>query len=259
MRGFDALFPSRPVMIGMIHLPPLPGFAGCPGVDALIAHALRDLAVLEDCGFDGVLVENEYDRPHTVTASPAVRDAMARVTAAVVADRRRAAVGCEILLNDPRASLEAARTAGADFIRTDYFVDRMTRPGYGEFAIDPGGLMAFRRALGAGEILVLADIQVKYATMVEPRPLAESAGEAASMGADGNVVTGSRSGHPPRPAELRDAAAGLPVLIGSGLTVDNAPELLRYCDGAIVGTALMRDGIVDRDAAARIIAAARAT
>jgi predicted TIM-barrel enzyme len=33
------------------------------------------------------------------------------------------------------------------------------------------------------------------------------------------------------------------VLIGSGLTLENAAELLAECDGAIVGTALKVDGI----------------
>ena len=37
----------------------------------------------------------------------------------------------------------------------------------------------------------------------------------------------------------------LPVLVGSGLTVDNAPTLLARADGAIVGTALKRDGRVE--------------
>jgi membrane complex biogenesis BtpA family protein len=255
--GFNTVFPARPVMIGMIHLPPLPGFDGCPGVDGLIEHALRDLETLEDCGFDGVLIENEHDKPHTVTASSDVRDAMTRVTEAVVSARRKTQVGCEVLLNDPRASIDIANAANAEFIRTDYFVDRMTREAYGEFQVDPDGLLAFRRSVGADNVLILADIQVKYATMIEPRPLAESAAEASTKGADAIVVTGDRSGDSPSLSQLREAAGDLPVLIGSGLTADNATGLLPGCDGAIVGTALMQNGIVDRDSAARVMDAAR--
>jgi predicted TIM-barrel enzyme len=107
--GFGQRFPRHPIMIGMIHLPPLPGFAGCPGIDQLIEHALRDLETLEACGFDGVLVENENDRPHAVMASSEVLLAMTRVTDVVVAAARNVVIGCEILLNDPRASLLAAR------------------------------------------------------------------------------------------------------------------------------------------------------
>ena len=70
----------------------------------------------------------------------------------------------------------------------------MTRPGYGEFAIDPKGLIDYRKSLGAEDILILADIQVKYATMINPRPLAESARLACEENADALVVTGGKTG-----------------------------------------------------------------
>ena len=100
---------------------------------------------------------------------------MTRITRALVQESESVIVGCEILLNDPKASLAVAAAAGAAFIRTDYFVDRMTRPEFGEFHIDPDALIAYRREIGAEHIMILADIQVKYATMVEPRPLKDSA------------------------------------------------------------------------------------
>ena len=256
MTAFADRFPATPALIGMIHLPPLPGFAGHPGIDALIRHALQDLETLATAGFDGVLIENEHDRPHTVIASPEALAAMTRVTKAVVDADRIPITGCEILLNDPSGSLSAAHDAGADFIRTDYFVDRMSRPEYGEFDIDPEGILGHRHNIGADDVLILADVQVKYASMIESRSLAESARLAKEKGADAIVVTGDRSGHPPTSGQLREAAQGLAVLIGSGLTASNAAGLLPHCTGAIVGTALMRDGIVDADAAAAIVAAA---
>jgi membrane complex biogenesis BtpA family protein len=244
MRCFHDVFARRPAVIGMIHLPPLPGYPDSPGIDRLVEHALCDLATLEDAGVDGVLVENEYDRPHRVTATAEVTSAMTRITCELVAARQHARIGCEILLNDPRASLASAAAAGADFIRTDYFVDRMTRAEYGEFEIDPAGLLRYRAAIGAGDVLILADIQVKYATMIEPRPLAESARLAASSGADAIVVTGTESGNAPLVGDLEAAAGELPVLIGSGLDARNAGRLLAACDGAIVGTAIMEEGRV---------------
>jgi predicted TIM-barrel enzyme len=159
-------------------------------------------------------------------------------------------VGVEILLNDPEASLAVAAAAGASFIRTDYFVDRMTRPEYGgEMRIDPSGLMAFRARIGATGILVLADVQVKYARMLEPRPVEDSATEAAHHGADGIVVTGHETGAAPSASDLtaaRSGAGGVPILIGSGLDVGNARELLARADGAIAGTRLKVGDSVDR-------------
>jgi len=255
MSRFSDLFPARKPVIGMIHLPPLPDYPGSPGIDHVIDQAVRDLHVLEDAGIDGVLIENEYDRPHRVSADPATIAAMARITRAVVRQSKETIVGCEILLNDPKASLAVATMSGANFIRTDYYVDAMTRPGYGEFAIDAPGLIAYREALAATDVLILADIQVKYATMIEPRPIGDSARIAWEQQADAVVITGSTTGDAPILEDLRDAAAGspLPVLIGSGLDCGNAADLLGACDGAIVGTSLMRDRVLNADAVGELM------
>ena len=249
MPDFRRLFPRPTTIIGMIHLPPLPGYPDAKSIDYIIRNAVADLRVLEDGGVDGVLIENEYDRPHRVTAAPETIAAMTRITRAIVQESDSVVVGCEILLNDPKASLAVAKMAGAAFIRTDYFVDRMTRPEYGEFAIDPDALLEYRKAIDAENVLILADIQVKYATMIEPRPLSESASVAGQKGADALVVTGDASGHAPTIEQLRNSAcAELPVLVGSGLDTGNAARLLAECRGAIVGTSLMRNKSVDQAA-----------
>ena len=257
---FRKQFPSDNALIGMIHLPPLPDYPNSPGIDAIVDSALNDLRLLESAGFHGVLVENENDRPHKVSATSDTIAAMTEVTSAVVAASKSAVVGCEILLHDPQASLDVARSVGAGFIRTDYFVDRMMRAEYGEFAIDPAGLIEYRKSIGADHVLILADIQVKYATMIEPRLLAESAYDACDKGADGIVVTGDLSGDAPSVAELREAVEGarasgrnVPVIVGSGFDAENAAELLAETDAAIVGTALMTDGSVDQGKAAALM------
>ena len=258
MARFEECFRNSKPIIGMIHLPPLPGYPQSKGINHAIRHAVADLRTLEEGGVDGVLIENEHDQPHRMTARPETIAAMTRVTRAVVQESESAVVGCEILLNDPEASLAVAKMAGARFIRTDYFVDRMTRPEYGEFDIDPDALLEYRAAIGAENILILADIQVKYATMIEPRALNVSARKVVEKGADALIVTGNMSGDAPTVAHLRDAAGqGLPVLIGSGLTAENAAALLVECDGAIVGTSLMRNGSVHPDALDLLMSNAR--
>jgi membrane complex biogenesis BtpA family protein len=247
---FDELFTAVKPVIGMIHLPPLPGYPDSPGLDGVIQHAVKDLHVLEQGGVDGVLVENEYDRPHRVKATAGVIEAMTEVTRVLIEESADVIVGCEILLNDPQASLDVAKMSGAKFIRTDYFVDAMTRPEYGEFEIDPDALMSYRASIEADNILIFADIQVKYARMIIERPLAESASLACEKGADAVVVTGDVSGDAPGVTQLNAAAAGtrdfdIPVLIGSGLDGANAAALIAQSHGAIVGTSLMRDRAVD--------------
>lgn len=232
---------EKPV-IGVIHLPPLPGYPESPGIEDVIEAALIDLDALASGPADAVLVENENDRPHRVEAARETIAAMTRVTRELVAKAGGTPIGVEILLNDPEASLAVALCAGASFIRTDYFVDPMERPEHGgAMRIDPEAVIAYRRRIGADRVLILADVQVKYARMLEERSLARSAALARRHGADGIVVTGSITGDPPSVEAIREAKAGaveVPVLVGSGLTASNARELLGTADGAIVGTSL---------------------
>jgi predicted TIM-barrel enzyme len=69
MPGFRERFPAAKPLIGVIQLPALPGHAGSPGVAAVLAHALAELATYRVGGLDGVLVENENDLPHRADAA----------------------------------------------------------------------------------------------------------------------------------------------------------------------------------------------
>lgn len=259
MSNFFKLFKHEKPLIGMVHLPPLPGYKGSPGMDALIKHVETEVRILEELGYDGVLIENEYDQPHKVLAAPETLAAMAVLTHCAVQCARRIVIGTEILLNDPKASLAAAFAGGASFIRTDYFVDRMLRPEYGgEMAIDPEGLIAFRRSLGADHIAIMADIQVKYATMIKPRPIEDSAREAKEKLADAVIVSGNLTGIAPDLTDLTHSGKsvpGFPVLIGSGLNADNIFKVLPVATGAIVGTGIMdSSGRIVRSKASTLIA-----
>ncbi len=85
MPGFRERFPAAKPLIGVIHLPPLPGYPGSPGLAAVVAHALAELAVYRVGELDGVLVENELDRPHRVEAGRETIAVMTAVTRELVA------------------------------------------------------------------------------------------------------------------------------------------------------------------------------
>ena len=70
MSLFRSRFKDDKTIIGMVHLPPLPGYPESPGIEHAIRHAVADLHALEEGGVDGVLIENEYDRPHRVESAP---------------------------------------------------------------------------------------------------------------------------------------------------------------------------------------------
>jgi hypothetical protein len=169
-------------------------------------------------------------------------------------------VGVEVLLNDWRASLAVAAATGARFIRLDFFVDRV-RSKLGVIEPEPAAVIAYRRAIRAESVLIFADLQVKYSSPTDgPKPIEQSAREAAAAGADAVIVTGSETGIGPSVADLRGARdGGVPVLIGSGLSLANAAQLAPNADGYIVGTSL-RSGrtATDHVVSAQVAALVRA-
>jgi len=238
----------KPKIIGMIHLLPLPGYSKHPGMNIVIKQALEDLAMLESGGVSAVLVENENDHPHQVKASPEIIAAMTLVVNEIV-KQAKVSVGVEVLLNDPQASLAIAKITGAKFIRTDYFVDKMWRLNYGKMEIDPKKLIAYKKKIKAGSIKIFADVQVKYAKLLEKgKTISQSVKQAIKAGADAVIITGKISGQAPQLKDLKEAkqtAGKFPVYVGSGFSIDNAQKLLPFCDGAIVGTSLKTKGKLD--------------
>ena len=248
MNRFTDLFGAPRPIIGVIHLPALPGSSASPGLGEVLKRALTDLAALEGGGVHGVLVSNDGDEPRRMKAGAETISALTRVAHEIVHASNGVKVGVQVLLNDPDASVAVAHMAGAAFIRTDFFVDPMQRPEYGAIEIATKRLVEYRASLGARDVLILADVQVKYAQMIDPRPLAESAAEAAECAADAIVVTGSVTGEAPVWTSVREAKQGAgrcPVLVGSGLDLSDAADLLRTADGAIVGTSLKTGAYVD--------------
>ncbi len=235
------MFSLNKSIIAVLHLPPMPGFQGHLGMNRTIEFTIREALKLEDGGVDGILLENENDKPHEVQPGPEVVSAMTVIACAVKRELKRTRLGGQILLNDPKGALAICQASGGEFIRTDYFVDRMSRAEHGgEIKIDPKGLMAYRKRIGAEGVKIFADIQVKYAQMLEPRPLEVSARLAEEAGADGILVTSDRTGEAPRIQDILDAKKGAPrtpVLVGSGLDARNARKILEIADGAFVGTA----------------------
>lgn len=239
---------NKPLIIGMIHLLPTLSYPGWPDLDKFVQKAKRDLDSLEKGGVDAALIENDGDHPCQVEGSA---DVVGPMTVAAYELSKIASIplGVEVLLNDPKASLSIAKTAGLDFIRTDYFVDRMKREGYGEFKIDPKGVIEFRKKINAEDVKIFADVQVKYATMLEKKSIKTSVEQAIKEGADGIIVSGTVTGIEPSIQDLREAKGAakgrVPIIVGSGFSINNAQKLLRYADWAIVGNSVKTNGFVD--------------
>ena len=238
----------EPFLIGMVHLPPLPGSARFAGDgDACLAQALRDGQTYADAGVDVLLVENHGDAPFAASkVAPHVPAWLALVTRDLISSTGLP-VGINCLRNDAMAALGAASAAGATFIRVNVLV--------GATATDQGiiegcaqELLAYRSALGTSTA-ILADLNVKFGTpLFRPSPADAVASLVARGGADGVIVTGSATGTPPAPDEVAAARgaleASVPLLVGSGVTTENIRALSPGVTGFIVGTSLKEGGDV---------------
>lgn len=250
---FKKLFPIKKPLIGMIHLPPLPGYPTYPGMDEVIRKALTDLKGLEQAGFDGVLVENDNDQPHRIKVSKGVKQAFKKVMQELVRNTS-IPVGMEIIY-DMKSTLDVAKECHASFVRFDVFVDSV-KTKWGIIQAQADELMGIKKQLGAKNIVVLVDVQVKHATLVEKKPLVQSVLDSVHAGADGLIVTGNWTGQPPTQEDClqMEAVAGdVPVLIGSGLNDQNAEKLLSFVDGAIVGTSIKTGEYIDVQKAKKLL------
>lgn len=233
----------------MVHAGALPGAPRHrASVGDLAAAAVKEARVLADAGFDALIVENMHDVPyvHGADLGPEIVASMTRIVGEVAA-AVSIPVGVQILSGGAAQALAVAMATGACFIRVENFVfSHIAEEGHLAKA-EAGGLLRYRKAIGAEQVAILADIDKKHAShaITADLPLTDWAHAAEFFLADGVIITGRFTGRPPSENDLRDArsACTLPVLAGSGATPELLPMLLRHADAVIVGTCLKHGGL----------------
>jgi len=243
MFSITDLFKNDKAIIGMIHLLPLPGSPAYEGwsIDEIENHALKEARILEENGVDGLIVENMWDLPYYSGASRIPPEEMTAhaVVARHVVKHTSLPIGITVIHNGGRVALSIAKAAGARFIRVCLYTGAAVWD-TGEF--DHGNaaeLMRMRKWLYAEDIKFFVDVVKKHSVVFPGITLETHATWADFYLADALIVTGRMTGLPPTPEDVKivkDIVGDTPVLIGSGLTPENAEKLLRYADGAIVGT-----------------------
>jgi membrane complex biogenesis BtpA family protein len=246
--ALEALFPVRKPVIGVIHLPPLPGaprYQGQP-VTEIYAAAVIDARTLSEGGVDGIIIENASDlpfaRPEDIGPST-----VAALTAACLAVRAevRNPIGITCVANGVIPALGIAKAVGAGWVRANQWVNA--------YVANEGFLngpapeaMRYRSNIRALDVAIFADVHVKFGAhaITADRSIADQATDAEWFDADVLIASGTRTGSPTEPREVAEVRAGtnLPVIVGSGLSSDQVPALFAIADGAIVGQWLKRDG-----------------
>lgn len=240
-------FAAHPALIGMVHLDALPGAPEYGGdLEAVARRAAEDAAALAAGGVDAILVENFHDAPfYKDHLPPETIAALTRCALAVRAAAPAVPLGINALRNDGVGALAVAVAVGAAFIRVNVLCGAMVTD-QGLIEGCAAELIRRRRALGAA-VAILADVGVKHAEPLGGFDLAQVAKDTVLRGrADALVVSGRGTGEPTPRAKIeavRAAAPGVPVLVGSGATLESVDPAA--ADGFIVGTALKVGGRVD--------------
>ena len=207
-------------------------------MDSVVQRAVADAQALKDGGVDAVIVENMGDVPYLRGRVEAETTAAMAVVAAEIA-RQELRVGVQILAGANREALGVAVAAGASFVRVEGFAYAHIAD-EGLIQASAGELVRARANLGSA-VEIWADVQKKHAAhaLTGDLSLAELAQGHAFCGADRLIITGSSTGQPTSSADVQQArSAGLPVMVGSGVTPDCIPP----ADGWIVGSWLKRGG-----------------
>ncbi|MER8703190.1 BtpA/SgcQ family protein [Mesorhizobium sp. M1273] len=250
--GGDALvdlFGRTKVVIGVVHLAPLPGAPRYDGeaIEAIYQRGLDDAKAYLDGGCDGVIVENHGDIPF---AKPDDIGPETAAYMAVVSDRIRRElgrpIGINVLANAAIPALAIASAAGAGFVRVNQWANAyVANEGFVEG--ESGRAARYRARLRANGIRIFADAHVKHGAhaIVADRPVEELVKDLVFFDADAIIATGQRTGHAADLGYISmiKQAAGLPTLVGSGVTPDNAKDILAIVDGVIIASALKHDGV----------------
>jgi hypothetical protein len=269
---------GTPRLVGVVHLPPLPGAPGFPRgpveprLGAIADRVRIDVATLARAGFDAVVLENFGDSPFVPEhVEPITIAAMTRCALAA-REATEIPLVINVLRNDALAAMAIAIATGARWIRVNVHV--------GAAVTDQGLVqgrahetLRARRAWGGDEpgapaVGIWADVDVKHAAPLAPRPIVDVAHDTATRGhVEAIIVTGAATGAAADPRKVEEVARavekdGVPILIGSGAAPDRLAALRDAgAHGVIVGSWLRADGhaggAIDFDRSATFAAAFR--
>ena len=241
----EDIFGTSKCVIGMIHVPPLPGaplYDDAAGVGRLLDSARADLLALQEGGIDAVMFCNENDRPYELAVGPETVGAMAALIGQLKSELD-VPFGVDVLW-DPVAAIAVAHATGGSFVR-EVFTGSYTSD-MGLWNTNAARALRFRRRIGAN-VKLLYNVNAEFASSFDQRALGALAGSVAfSSLPDGICVSGPMTGTEvdiDRLATVKAAVGHIPVFVNTGVRRENVREKLRHADGCIVGTGLKREGV----------------
>ncbi len=240
------IFGIHKPVIAVIHVQALPGTPTYHGKsDEILNTALEEAKIYQKAGIDVLMIENMHDRPYLKRNVGPEVTAMMTVIGQAIKSEFQIPCGVQILAGANREALAVAKAANLDFVRVEGFVFSHVGD-EGVFESDAGSLLRYRKMIDAEEILIFTDIKKKHSAhaITNDVSLVETAHAAEFFLSDGVIITGTATRIPADQEELNlvKKATSLPVLIGSGITIENIKDYIHLSDGFIVGSHFKKDG-----------------
>lgn len=238
----SAMAPADLHVVGMVQLRPLPGSARYVGepLVSIIDAALAEVAVLADCGFTGVQLQNMGDNPSSRRAG--LETIAYMTTAAVEIRRSHPQLQLSILVNwDAEASIAVADASGADYVRVEHTWIGASVTSWGISQAQCHEATAFRSRIRS-RMPILADVYEPHAVPLVDRPVETLARAAVDEGgADGLFVTGRSFDESMAWGKaIREVLPAVPLWLGGGATVENVAAARCLFDGVTVATSIKR-------------------
>jgi membrane complex biogenesis BtpA family protein len=253
-----SLFADRQkILIGVIHLKPLPGSPRWSGdLERVVQLAVADAVAYEKGGAHAVFIENFGDVPFAKTkVGPEVIAAMCAAGRAIRA-AVKLPIGFNVLRNDAQAALALCAACGGSFIRVNVHSGAMLTD-QGLIEGDAHGTLRYRERI-CPHAEIFADVHVKHAVPLGDWPIEDAAQDTVERGlADALIVSGTGTGKAVNIDDLNRVRAACPrakILLGSGVTAENADQFLKKADGFIVGSSLKKNGRLENPVDARRVA-----
>ncbi len=233
-------------VIGMIHIQALPGSPqNSKSVKEIIKTAIEEAAIYREAEIDALLIENMHDIPYLKSSVGHEISTIMAIIGYEIKNKYKIPCGIQILAGANKEALACANAAGLDFIRAEGFVfGHIADEGYIESSA--GELLRYRKQIGAENISIYTDIKKKHSShaITNDINIVETAIAASFFLSDGLIITGNSTGVEANSEEVIAVknAVSKPVIIGSGITLDNLNKFFPHADAFIVGSYFKDEG-----------------
>lgn len=243
---FKSEFTEKKLVIGMIHLQALPGTPNNKlSPKAIIDMAIEESLIYKQCEIDAIMIENMHDRPYLNRKVGHEITSLMAIIGYEIKQETNLPTGIQVLAGANKAALAIAHSSDLDFIRAEGFIYSHIAD-EGKMNADAAKLLRYRKSIDAEKILIFTDIKKKHSSHAITNDISvlDWAKSAEFFLSDGLIVTGLSTGEEISEKELMSIQnkVKIPIIAGSGITIDNIEKYFDYCDAFIVGSHFKKEG-----------------